>query len=64
MGFPASKPWKEVTEFKTSDLHKKIGQIVVIEPTDSDLQETGESIRQVWFRTEDQVLWLLWEEDA
>lgn len=54
--------FEEITEFKWRDLHKKIGQIVVIECGDSDINE-GNFINQVWFRDQDNKLWLLHEWD-
>lgn len=52
--------YKTVKTFDWPQLNKKIGQIIVSEPTDSDLQE-GQSLTQVWFIEEDSTMWLLAE---
>ena len=44
----APSPFEQVPTFKWKDIHKKVGQIVVQEPTDSDLQE-GSLKTKIWF---------------
>lgn len=61
MGFPVLPTFKEIKKFKWTDMHKKIGRIIVYEPTDSDIQE-GMLKTQVWFVTEDGTMYLLAEQ--
>lgn len=37
-----------IKTFDIKDLHKKIGQLLIAEPTDSDIQE-GQSKTQIYF---------------
>ena len=60
MGFPVFPKIEEVTKFTWKDLHQKVGKIVVMEPSDSDLQE-GWFKTQVWFYTSDHKMYLLSE---
>ena len=57
----AGNPFPRIKPFVWKDLHKKIGQILVISPTDSDLQE-GNFMECVYFRTEKEMF-LLFERD-
>jgi hypothetical protein len=52
---------KKEIDFDIKDLHKKIGQIIVMEPSDSDLQEGGPFNTQVWLVDSNQTWWLLGE---
>lgn len=61
MGF-ARSPW-EYPVFEMRDLHKKIGQLVFTEPTESDIAE-GNFMEQLWFRDEKQNLYLIHERDV
>lgn len=47
-----------VKTFKWKDLHKKVGQIIVQEPTDSDLQE-GLFVTLILFIDKDRNYYLL-----
>jgi len=38
----------EKRDFKYSDIHKMVGQIIFMEPSDSDINE-GNFMAQVWF---------------
>lgn len=51
-----------ISDFDIADLHKKVGQILVIRPTDSDLQE-GLTKTQVYFVDSDRNFYLLDELD-
>jgi len=50
-------------EFNTQELHKKIGQIIILNPTDSDIQEGGNLLREIWLVDENHIWWLLGTED-
>lgn len=63
MGLPIYPKFKERKTFDLKKLHKKIGRLLVITPSDSDLQE-GNFISQLWFQDEKNVLWLIAEWDA
>lgn len=58
--FPKS-PWKYPT-FEMKDLHKKIGQLYWVEPTESDIAE-GMFEAVLWFRDDKQNLYKLIEKD-
>lgn len=49
--------------FKWKDLNKKVGMIIVSEPTESDIAE-GNYFRQVWLVDSEQNHYLLIEEDT
>lgn len=51
---------RKVKKFDMKELHKKIGQILVMDPTDSDIAE-GYFMRQVWFVDESKTFYLLSE---
>jgi hypothetical protein len=51
----------KILSFDLKDLHKKIGQLIYMEPTDSDINE-GQLTSQLWFRTED-AWYLLYEKE-
>lgn len=53
----------ERRNFGWSELHKKIGQIINLEPTDSDIQE-GNTKTQIFLVDEKGVWWLLREFDT
>ena len=53
---------KEVNTFNLKELHRKIGQIVLSEPTDSDIQE-GNCTAQLMFMTEDLTIYIIDEWD-
>lgn len=60
MGLPIYPEMKHHYGFKWKDLHGKVGQIVVMEPTDSDLAE-GSLPTHVWFVDADRNMYLLAE---
>jgi hypothetical protein len=60
MNFPE---FKTVTKFEWKDLHKMIGQIIHIEPTESDIAE-GDYKAKTWFVTDKLTWYLLDERDA
>lgn len=60
--YAGPSPFKEIKTFEWKDLHKKIGQIFVAEPTESDISE-GNFMAKVWFTNDKVKLWLLDEWD-
>lgn len=52
MGFPINE-FNVSRVFDWKELHKKIGRIVVTQPTDSDIQE-GQYLVQLWFVTHEE----------
>lgn len=59
MGFAELPEIEESIEFDINDLHKKIGQILVINPTESDIAEGGQMFTEVWFVDENRKYWLI-----
>lgn len=57
MGSPWTYP-----EFELKDLHKKIGQLLVISPTESCIAE-GDFMEQVWFCDGKRNMYLIYETD-
>lgn len=47
-------PMKSIIDFDWKDLHKKIGQVIYMEPSESDLAEGFQKI-QTWFVTGDRM---------
>lgn len=58
----AKSPWK-YPEFEMKDLHKKIGQLIWMEATDSDIHE-GNFMNQLWFRDDKYNMYLIFEAPA
>lgn len=57
MGLSMS-PLKYIEEFDYKDLHKKVGKLIVLEPTESDTAE-GNGFKEVWFMDEDLNMYLI-----
>lgn len=55
-------PFTNIESFDWKELHKQVGQVVVIEPSESDIHE-GNFMSQVWFMTKGMKLYLLDEWD-
>lgn len=55
-------PFPEISQFEWKDLHKKIGQVYVLSPTESDIAE-GDFFERVYFRTEKEM-YVLFERDT
>jgi len=54
----SENPFKIITEFDWKDLHKKVGQIIYVEPTESDIAE-GDFKTKVYFVDENFNMFLL-----
>lgn len=54
---------KYIISFNPKDLHKKVGQFVYLESSESDLAE-GQFKDQLWFRTIDNELYLVAEYES
>ena len=59
----ANLKYREHKTWNPEDLNKKIGQIILLNPVDSDIQE-GNYIAQLWFMESDHTMWLLQEWDV
>jgi hypothetical protein len=53
-------PFKQVKDFKLSDLNKKLGQLMYIKANDCDFNE-GKFTDELWFMDADMNLYLIME---
>ena len=60
--FSMSRDFTEKRIFDWKDLNRAVGRIVTIEPTESCIAE-GDFLMQVWFVTQDRIMYLLEEND-
>lgn len=58
----SNSPWKH-PEFHFRELHKKIGQLIYMEPSESDIAE-GNFMAKLWFRDDKMNLYLIHEHDV
>lgn len=49
-------------KFEMKDLHKKVGVLAYMEPTESDIAE-GDFMAQLWLRDMEYNMYLIWERD-
>lgn len=54
-------PYEQVIDFDNKDLNKKIGKLIYVEASDSDIQE-GYRMNRLWF-FDGKKMYLLFEED-